>query len=96
MVLDDGSQPLPLYVGRQAFPWNRDALASWDSGPLHPENGAWHSVSACFHGNDILLPAVLMCDFVGRCPGAYARVSCPPSLHVNCTQAIQQGYGAPW
>ena len=50
VVLDDGSQPLPLYVGRQAFPWNRDALASWDSGPLHPENGAWHSVSACFHG----------------------------------------------
>jgi hypothetical protein len=50
VVLDDGSQPLPLYVGRQAFPWNRDALASWDSGALHPDNGAWHSISACFHG----------------------------------------------
>lgn len=64
VVLDDGSQPLPLYVGRQAFPWNRDALASWDSGPLHPENGAWHSVSACFHGtvdcaSDLLLTS---CD----------------------------------
>ncbi len=50
MVLDDGSQPLPLYVGRHPFPWDQGALTSWYSGPLHPDNGAWHSVTACLHG----------------------------------------------
>lgn len=60
LVLDDGTQPLPLYVGRQSFSWDRDALTSWDSGPLHPDNGAWHSISASFHGGSHC-PSPLLC-----------------------------------
>jgi len=56
VVLDDGSQPLPAYVGRTSFPWDRSSQAAFNSGPLNPELGTWHSISACFHGESLKRP----------------------------------------
>lgn len=90
LVLDDGSQPLPLYVGRQAFPWDRDALASWDSGPLRPENGAWHSVSVCLNRESSLLVFTLDTAFqhLSAAQSDYQRVACHAGYPAGVRRAL--------